>query len=62
MTTEKQADTIYFGGTIITMDDDRPEVEAIAVADGRIIATGNGTTSCAPRPTAPGLSTWAARR
>ena len=40
MSTEKQADVIYYGGTIITMDDDRPEVEAIAVADGRIIATG----------------------
>lgn len=40
MSTEKQADTIYFGGTILTMDDDRPAIEAIAVADGRIIATG----------------------
>ena len=40
MSTEKQADVIYFGGTIITMDDDRPEVEAVAVAGGRIIATG----------------------
>ena len=40
MSTEKHAETIYFGGTIITMDDERPEVEAIAVAGGRIIATG----------------------
>jgi predicted amidohydrolase YtcJ len=40
MTTEKQADVIFFGGPIVTMDDDRPEVEAVAVAGGRIIATG----------------------
>lgn len=40
ITAPKHADVIYFGGTIITMDDDRPEVEAVAVADGRIIATG----------------------
>ncbi len=40
MSAEKQAEVIYFGGAIITMEDGRPEVEAIAVADGRIIATG----------------------
>ncbi|MFO7664970.1 MAG: amidohydrolase family protein, partial [Chloroflexota bacterium] len=40
MSDEKQAEVIYFGGPIITMDDDRREVEAIAVAGGRIIATG----------------------
>jgi predicted amidohydrolase YtcJ len=40
MSDKKQADVIYSGGTIITMDDDRPEVEAIAVAGGRIIAAG----------------------
>lgn len=40
MTDKKQADVIYFGGAIITMDDERPEVEAIAVAGGHIIATG----------------------
>jgi hypothetical protein len=40
MSDEKRAEVIYFGGAIITMDDDRPEVEAIAVAGGRIIATG----------------------
>jgi hypothetical protein len=36
----KEAQVIYFGGTIVTMDDDRPEVEAVAVANGQIIATG----------------------
>lgn len=40
MSDEKQAEVIYFGGPIITMDDDRREVEAIAVAGGRILATG----------------------
>ncbi len=40
MSADSQADVIYFGGTILTMDDDRREVEAIAVADGKIIATG----------------------
>lgn len=40
MPSKKYAETIYFGGPIITMDDGRPEVEAIAVAGGRIIATG----------------------
>ena len=40
MSTEKQAEVIYYGGPIITMDDNRREVEAIAVAGGRIIATG----------------------
>jgi predicted amidohydrolase YtcJ len=40
MSREKQAEAIYFGGPIITMDDERREVEAIAVAGGRIIATG----------------------
>ncbi len=40
MSDEKEADLIYHNGPIITMDDGRPEVEAIAVAGGRIIATG----------------------
>jgi predicted amidohydrolase YtcJ len=40
MPDEKQAEVIYFGGPIITMVDDRREVEAIAVAGGRIIVTG----------------------
>ncbi len=35
------ADTIYLGGTIITMDPARPSAEALAVADGRIVAVGS---------------------
>ena len=34
------ADTIYRGGPILTIDDDAPRVEAVAVRDGRIIAAG----------------------
>ncbi len=35
------ADTIYSGGTILTMAGDEPEyVEALAVSDGKILATG----------------------
>ncbi|MEQ8262919.1 amidohydrolase [Pseudohaliea sp.] len=34
------ADTIYHGGTILTIDDDNPVVEAVAVADGRILSLG----------------------
>jgi predicted amidohydrolase YtcJ len=40
VSTDKRAEAIYYGGPIITMDDNRREVEAIAVAGGRIIATG----------------------
>jgi predicted amidohydrolase YtcJ len=40
MLAKKQAEVIYFGGPIITMDDRCREVEAIAVGGGRIIATG----------------------
>ncbi|MEQ8845887.1 MAG: amidohydrolase [Phycisphaerales bacterium] len=35
------AETIYRGGAIITMDDDRPMAEAVAVRGGRIVAVGN---------------------
>jgi predicted amidohydrolase YtcJ len=35
------ADTIYSGGTIVTVDDARPLATAIAVKDGRILAVGN---------------------
>lgn len=31
---------LFFGGTIITMDEDRPTVDAVAINDGRIVAMG----------------------
>lgn len=34
------ADTIYFGGPIITVNDAAPSAEAVAVKDGKIIAVG----------------------
>ncbi len=34
------ADTIYHGGPIITVDDRRPDAEALAVKDGKILAVG----------------------
>ena len=35
-----QADIIYVGGDIVTMNDDQPAAEALAVQDGRILAVG----------------------
>ncbi|WP_170407762.1 amidohydrolase [Ruegeria arenilitoris] len=37
---QQVADTIYTGGPILTIDDARPTVQAVAVRDGRIIAIG----------------------
>lgn len=37
------ADTIFVGGTIITMEEGDPEVEAVAVRDGRILALGTAS-------------------
>ena len=34
------ADVIYFGGDIVTVNDQQPQVEALAVKDGRILAVG----------------------
>ena len=34
------ADVIYHGGAILTMNDQRPSVAAVAVADGKILAAG----------------------
>ena len=34
------ADTLYYGGPIVTVDDELPSVEAVAVKDGRIHAVG----------------------
>ena len=33
--------TIFFGGPILTMEDQQPEVEAMAIRDGKIIALGD---------------------
>lgn len=41
--TNEKADAIYFGGTIITMEDSSPGVEAVVVKDGKIIFTGKKT-------------------
>ena len=35
------ADTMYTGGPIVTMNDDQPTAEAVAVKDGRILAVGS---------------------
>jgi predicted amidohydrolase YtcJ len=35
------ADAIYFGGPIVTVDDRQPRAEAVAVKDGRIAAVGS---------------------
>src|ERR1051325_11103690 len=34
------ADVILYNGTVLTMDDARPEATAIAVRDGRVLAVG----------------------
>ncbi|MCK9538493.1 amidohydrolase [Dokdonella sp.] len=38
---EGVAERIYFGGTIITINDAQPSAEAVAIADGRILAVGD---------------------
>jgi predicted amidohydrolase YtcJ len=43
------ADTIYRGGTVVTMVDDRRQAEAVAVADGRILAVGSDDEVMATR-------------
>ena len=40
-TTQEPADTIYSGGPIITINDDQPTAEAVAVRNGRIVAVGS---------------------
>jgi hypothetical protein len=39
--TAQLADTIYYGGTIITVNDRQPTAEAVAVKDGKFIAVGD---------------------
>jgi predicted amidohydrolase YtcJ len=36
-----QADFVYHGGTVLTIVDDRPSAEAVAVRGGRILAVGS---------------------
>ena len=38
---EEAADTVYTGGSILTMNDEQPTAEAVAVKNGRIIAVGS---------------------
>jgi len=38
---QEVADMIYYDGTIITINDAQPQVEAVAVKDGKILAVGN---------------------
>ena len=40
--TRKAADTVYYHATIYTVDSLMTHVEAMAVKDGKIIATGSG--------------------
>ncbi len=40
-TSQEIADTIYSGGPILTINDDQPSAEAVAVRDGRILAVGS---------------------
>ncbi len=35
--------TLFHGGTIVTMEKDQPEAEALVVRDGRIVAIGSAT-------------------
>ncbi len=37
----EKADTVYFNGSILTMNDSQPRAEAVAVIDGRIVRVGN---------------------
>jgi predicted amidohydrolase YtcJ len=37
---QEYADTIYFGGTVLTMGEKAPRVEAVAVGEGKILAAG----------------------
>jgi len=47
--TQEVADTIYSGGLILTIDDEQPIVEAVAVRDGRILAVGDTDSVLAHR-------------
>ncbi|WP_435525476.1 hypothetical protein [Chryseobacterium indoltheticum] len=34
--TQKSTESLYFGGTILTMEDSSPQVEAVVVKNGKI--------------------------
>ena len=49
------ADSLYFGGDILTMAGDKPAyIEALAIRDGKIIAAGKGMICASTRGTIPG--------
>lgn len=39
--TQKSAESLYFGGTILTMEDSSPQIEALVVKNGKIFFTGS---------------------
>ncbi|MEM8731194.1 MAG: amidohydrolase [Pseudomonadota bacterium] len=41
LSAQEAADSLYFGGPILTINDDQPRVEAVATKDGRILAVGD---------------------
>lgn len=41
----EQADAIFFGGDIITVNDQQPEAEAVAIKDGKIVFVGDKTAA-----------------
>ncbi len=45
-------------GTVLTVDDARPTAEAIAVADGRVIAVGDRSEVAGLVGATPGSSIW----
>ena len=40
------AQTLYYNGTILTMEDRCPQVEAVLTEDGRILETGTWEKVC----------------
>lgn len=55
------ADTIYTGGPILTIDDEQPTAEAVAVRDGRILAVGDEKSVFAYRGNSTGMFDLAGR-
>ena len=41
--TQKSAESLYFGGTILTMEDSSPQVESVVVKNGKIFFAGSKT-------------------